>query len=81
MIKIFVAKSHDGLTMDVVMALDEELAKAYWLGKGVVPGHIISFSNNILINHSTGVVPIVSTEKKMIMNASCTKEKECFVII
>lgn len=81
MAKIFVAKSNDGITMDVVLAANEELAKAYWLGKNVVPRHIISYNQRILNDLDTGVIPIVSTEKKMIMNASCTREQECFVII
>lgn len=41
--KIYIAKDHDGETIGIVIAEDERIANAYFVGRGQIP-------------HSTGVI-------------------------
>lgn len=81
MAKVFIAKNEDDKTIDVVLARNEEIAMSYWFGKNIYVHHIISYDQRTLDNLAADVISIVSTEKKMIMNADSTKEQEYYVII
>ncbi len=61
---IYIAKDYNGKVEGVVLAKNEDFANVFWQGKGIVPHSIVSFSEGILDNHITGVLPIVHTKLK-----------------
>jgi hypothetical protein len=59
---VYIAKNYDGTPLDVVFAVSEQLATAYWHGKNVIAHTVQTVSDDDLIDHPTGVLPIVSTK-------------------
>jgi hypothetical protein len=59
---VYIAKNYEGTPLDVVFAVNEQLATAYWHGKGVTPHSTQTVSDANLQDHPTGVLPIVSTK-------------------
>jgi hypothetical protein len=60
---VYIAKNYEGTPLDVVFAVNEQLATAYWHGKGVIPHSTQTVSDVNLQDHPTGVLPIVSTKE------------------
>ncbi len=61
---IFIAKTYTGKTESIVLAKNRELANVYWQGKDIYAHSIKEFSEKDLIEHSTGVIPIMNTLKR-----------------
>lgn len=71
---IFIAKTHDGKVQSVVLARSRELAVAYWHGQDTQPFSITERTDNDLIIHPTGVLPILNTkEKEIYLNGKFNK--------
>lgn len=60
---IFIAKHYDGTPVDVVLTATEQLAQAYWQGKGIIAHTVTVRSDADLTEHPTGVLPIISTRE------------------
>lgn len=60
---IFIAKDYESNVLDVVLAKSYELANAFWHGRGVYPHFVDSRTENDLVGHPTGVLPIVQTKE------------------
>lgn len=60
----YIAKRYDGTTINIVMARTREMANIYWQGKGVTAHHIEERSESLLLDHPTGVMPILETRKE-----------------
>lgn len=60
---VYVAKDYSGSVIGVVLAKNYELANAFWQGKGIIPHHVDSRTEDDLNNHPTGVLPIISTKE------------------
>jgi len=63
---ICIAKNHKNRILSVVLTKNIELAKAFWHGKGIIPHTITELTEANLLEHPTGVIPIVSTTKQEI---------------
>ena len=61
---IYVAKEYGDKTIGMVLAKSEELAQAYWQGRGIYPHHVDVFSEASLDGHPTGVLPLLIVRKK-----------------
>ena len=61
---LYIATDFDGKIENIVLALNQELANAYWQGKGIYAHHIDVRDETDLDEHPTGVLPIVSTIEK-----------------
>ena len=79
---IFIAKTYEGKIESVVLAKSYELAQAYWQGKEIFAHSTDEKSERDLIDHITGVLPIVKTKKRRISkgNAFGPDTKEVLVI-
>lgn len=73
---LFVAKTYDNKIISVILANSMISALNYWETECISFDLVTNYYNNF----PGKVIPIVTTERKMIMNASCTEEQECFVI-
>ena len=58
---IFIAKTYEGKIESIVLAKNYELANAYWQGKNIFAHSIDEKSETDLINHPTGVLPLLNT--------------------
>lgn len=63
---IFIAKTYDDEIESIVLAKNEDLAVAYWMGKDIYPFSIDVRFETSLENHPTGIAPILSTKVKTI---------------
>ena len=61
---VFIAKNYDGDVESAVLAKTRELAYAYWQGKGIYAHSVDERSEDSLLDHPTGVLPLVHTEEK-----------------
>lgn len=61
---IYIAITEMGYVENIVLARNKELADVYWQGKGVHAHAIREIQENDLLNHPTGVIPIISTTVK-----------------
>ena len=60
---VYIATDYSGKTIDVVLSRNRELAHAYWHGKGIIPHSSREITENDLVGHPTGVLPIVTTRE------------------
>jgi hypothetical protein len=60
---IYIAYNYDGYMLDICMAVSEQMAVAYWQGKGVIPHSQRCIDATALANHPTGVLPILTTKE------------------
>lgn len=77
---VFIAKTYDGRTLDVVLSATVELANAYWHGKDVIPHTVRSISDQDLVDHPTGVLPIVSTREVSVKRVGDFRYHEMLMI-
>lgn len=61
---IFIAKDYNNITRSIVLAQNENLAKAYWQDEGIVPHYIEERHDIDLENHPTRVLPLLKTHTK-----------------
>jgi len=77
---VYVAKDYDGYPIDVVLTQSEQLAHAYWHGKGVVAHSVSILSDNDLADHPTGVLPILSTRETEITPFGLTRPRKVIMV-
>ncbi len=59
----YIAKTYNGTTVNIVMARTREDANIYWQGKSIHPHHVDERSEEQLVGHPTGVMPILETRE------------------
>ena len=59
---VYAAKDFDGSTLSVVLARNNELAAAYWHGRGIIPHSVECREEEQLKDHPTGVISLVDTK-------------------
>ncbi len=76
---IFIAKTYDGYIESVVLAKNEDLASAFWQGKGIYAHSIRVVCEEDIDDHITGIMPIVNTIKKN-LSYQGSSDRETLVI-
>lgn len=61
---IYTAKNYDGYTIGIVLAKSEEFATTYWQGMELYPHSITKRTEKDIIDHITGVIPILKTKER-----------------
>lgn len=61
--KVFVALNYNGYPIGIVLSNSRRLAEAYWHGADVIPHSVNVFDQNNLIDHPTGVIPILKVKE------------------
>ena len=57
--KVYAALNHSKNPVSIVLARSQELASAYWQGKGIIPFEIVEYDEFDLENHPTGVLSLI----------------------
>lgn len=78
---VFISKNYNGKVENVVFSKSRELAVAYWHGKGIYPYSIQVVSDKNMEDHPTGVLPILSTEKKELQPKFGSSAQEYLVVV
>lgn len=71
---IYVAYDYEGYPEDIVLAKSKELANVYWQGKEVYAHSIREINEHELIDHITGVLPIMSTKETKVSRPGSYRE-------
>lgn len=78
---IYVAYNYDNYPINIVVSKSEELAKAYWHGKGILPNRSREITLEDLKNHPTGVLPIMSTDEKTGYDLSNRRKEATYILV
>ena len=78
---VYVAYNYKGIPIDVVFAMNDQLATAYWHGKDVIPHNMRQLSDANLKDHPTGVLPIVTTKTRNIPTTHLSGGEEVVVVV
>lgn len=60
---VYIAKDYNDEILGVVMAKIQPFAYIFWQGQDIYPHHVDEIKEDILDNHPTGVINIVSTKE------------------
>ncbi len=77
---IFIAKTYDNYVENIVLAKNIELAHAYWQGKKIGAHSVRELSEKDLIDHPTGVLPIIDTRMITAHISGFSNQKEIRVV-
>jgi len=68
---VFIAYDERNFPVSVVKARSLDLAEAFWQGKGLYPNFSVNVdTERCLEDHTTGVIPLVSTHRDQKLGAS-----------
>ncbi len=61
---IFIAYNYESKIINIVLAKSQELATVYWQGKNIKLNSIRELKETDLLDHITGVIPILNTSER-----------------